>query len=142
MLYVILCMRICYANMSFFIKIAWINPWWCSCSFCVFMLHSWGFLPMINQKKNKWSHCCLLRVRVDWKFLENMQNSWLCQKLDSWTFSLLLIFSVYDKWDNFWLTSFNSCIHPWIPLLNLIHNGGAKKLTYQFFPCNFYKHRN
>ena len=141
-MYVILCMRICYANMSFFHQ---------NCldkSLMVFMFLLCGYVTLLRifthdkPKKNKWSHCCLLRVRVDWKFLENMQNSWLCQKLDSWTFSSLLIFSAYDKWDRFWLTSFKSCIHHWITLLNLIHNGGAKKLTYQFFPCNFYKHRN
>ena len=43
--------------------------------------------------KNKWSNCCLLRVGKDWKFLENMQNYWLCETLEIWKFSSLATFS-------------------------------------------------
>ena len=51
------------------------------CVFRVFLLHLWVFLsknppPPLPPPKKKWSNCCLLRVRKDWKFLENMQK-WL-----------------------------------------------------------------
>ena len=40
-------------------------------------------------QKNKWSNFCLLRVREDSKFLDNTQNGWLWETLESWKFSVL-----------------------------------------------------
>ena len=51
---------------------------WSSNVFRVFMLHLWEFLsrkpPPPKKKKKKWSNCCLLRIRKDWKTLENKQK--------------------------------------------------------------------
>ena len=41
--------------------------------FHVFMLHFWGFLSKKTPPK-KWSNYSLLRVRKDWKILENTQK--------------------------------------------------------------------
>ena len=41
--------------------------------FRVFMLHLWEFLSRKPPPK-KWSNCCLLRIRKDWKTLENTQK--------------------------------------------------------------------
>ena len=61
----------------------------------------------------KWSNCCLLRVRKDWKFLENTQK-WLA----IWSIGKLKISSpptFFGAWQmrHFWLTSFESCIRAW-----------------------------
>ena len=71
---------------------------WCSCSICVCLCYTLGeFFFHENPPKNKWSNCCLLRVREvfffflnfllereGWKFLKNAQ---------SWKFSSLPTFS-------------------------------------------------
>ena len=62
----------------------------------------------------KWSNCCLLRVRKDWKFLENAQK-WLAM----WSIGKLRISSLptfFGAWqcDIFWLTSFKSSIRAWL----------------------------
>ena len=59
---------------------------WSSYVFRVFMLHLLGFLskkppttplpPPPSPPQKKWSNCCLLRVRKDWKILKNTQK-WL-----------------------------------------------------------------
>ena len=56
--------------------------------------------------KSKWSNCCFLRVRENWKSLENTQNHWLCETLESWKFSELpTIFGAW-QWDIFLINLF------------------------------------
>ena len=52
-----------------------------------------GVFHLRKTPKNKWSNCCLLTVREDYKFLENMQNGWLCETLENQKFSSLPTFS-------------------------------------------------
>ena len=51
------------------------------CLLCVYVVLT-GEFYLIKSPKNKWSNC-LLRVREDSKFVENTQNGWLCETLES-----------------------------------------------------------
>ena len=44
---------------------------------------TYGGFSSKENPKNSWRNCCLLRVREDWKFLENTQNGRLCMTLES-----------------------------------------------------------
>ena len=84
---------------------------WCPRSFCVCLWYTF-WLCFFHENPQKTSGViidCLFRLRkcfchiiverVDWKFLEKLQNGWLCHTLESWRFSLLPTFS--NAWKNF-----------------------------------------
>ena len=82
--------------------------------FRVFMLHEVFYLRNPLQKKQKTvEYCCLLRVRKDWKILENAQK-WLAM----WSIGKLKISSFpnfFGAWQmrHFLTNSFESCIRAW-----------------------------
>ena len=89
--------------------------WW-SHSFHAFMLH---FLAIPPQKKicGALLFAQVLKSFVSYftrKWVGNslMQNGWLCETLESWTFSSFSTFSDVRQVKHFWLTSFKSCIRP------------------------------
>ena len=82
---------------------------WSSYVFRVFMLHLWGFLSKKSPPKSRVIVVCSGLERIG-KSLKIRKNGWLCEALESWEFLHSQPSLAHDKWDIFWLTSFESCI--------------------------------
>ena len=84
-------------------------------------------IPPKKRKKGGVIFVCSGLERIE-KSLKIHKNGWLCEALESWKFihspSL-----VHDKWDIFWLNSFESCIRACITSLRVMTNFGRNIFT-------------
>ena len=88
---------------------------WSSYVFRVFMLHLWGFLSKKSPPKSRVIVVCSGLERIG-KSLKIRKNGWPCEALERWKFLHSQLSLVHDKWDIFWLTSFESCIRAWVDM--------------------------
>ena len=102
--------------------------------FRVFMLQLWGFLskklphPPKKRKKGGVIFVCSGLERIE-KSLKIHKNGWLCEALESWKFLHSQPSLVHDKWDIFWLTSFESYIRACITSLRVMTTFSRKIFT-------------
>ena len=85
---------------------------WSSYVFRVFMLHLLGLLSKKTLQKSGVIVVCSELERIG-KSLKIRKNGWPCEALERWKFLHSQLSLVHDKWDIFWLTSFESCILAW-----------------------------
>ena len=88
---------------------------WSAYVFRVFMLHLCGFLSKKSPPKSRVIVVCSGLERIG-KSLKIRKNGWPCEALERWKFLHSQLSLVHDKWDIFWLTSFESCIRAWVDM--------------------------